>query len=197
MSPAEKDVHERQLRESIDTFKGMITKMPKSGQPVKESHSKNVHLSINTPRLNKQNSKGSQKHKFSGAIIFDVENHDSKDFNAEEFVSDEGNDERGFNSNRGLIQQPKPNQKHMPLPDNPGSARKLLLDVTENGKQMRESLPLQDDLELQGRKTRGNIEVYELEFVELKPSLQLEALRRSRDSGKKIPGKMTVLRRSS
>ena len=191
MSPAEKDVHERQLRESIDTFKGMITKVPKSGQPVNESHSKNVHLSINNPTLNKQNSKGSHKHKFSGAIIFDVEKHDCKDFNAEELVSDEGNDERGFNSNRGLIQQPKPKQKHMALPDNPGSARKLLLDDYKNGKQT-----LQDDLELHGKKTRGNIEVYELEFVELKPSLQLEALRRSRDSGKKIPGKMTVLRKS-
>lgn len=45
-------------------------------------------------------------------------------------------------------------------------------------------------------KPRGNIEVYELDFVELKPSLQLENLRKSRDSGKKI-NKIMVKRRSS
>jgi hypothetical protein len=45
-------------------------------------------------------------------------------------------------------------------------------------------------------KLRGNIEVYELDFVELKPSLQLENLRKSRDSGKKI-NKIMVKRRSS
>jgi hypothetical protein len=44
---------------------------------------------------------------------------------------------------------------------------------------------------------RGNIEVYELDFVELKPSLQLENLRKSRDSGGKKINKIMVRRRSS
>jgi len=58
----------------------------------------------------------------------------------------------------------------------------------------------QDDQEYEHRlnnKPRGNIEVYELDFVELKPSLQLENLRKSKDSGGKKINKIMVKRRSS
>ena len=90
-------------------FVGHLTKMPYSNMKVDQAQQKNLDAPSNSG-LHKQTTRVSQKHKFSGAVIFDEDRDGSQGFHGEELVSD---DDHGLNSNRGLILKNNNKKRHL------------------------------------------------------------------------------------